>query len=113
VARLLKDMSPHYRASPGMVWPKAQAVDGPHGAQRGAAGGTGDWTTSGKVFTGCFHGPRHTRLTRLRAPTRSEEGRRRRCGAHRRGRRRRSSMAVQVSVLRVEAQRGSNSLGTA
>jgi hypothetical protein len=45
------------------------------------------WWVDGKVSTRCIHGPRRTRLTRLRAPTRSEEGRRRGCGAHRRSRR--------------------------
>jgi hypothetical protein len=58
----------------------------------------------GKVYTVSFPSPRHTRLTRLRAPTHNEEGGRRRGKSHQRGRRRRCSTAVKVPVLRVGEQ---------
>jgi hypothetical protein len=45
------------------------------------------WTVGRKVNMGAVHGPQCTCLTWLRASTCSEEGERRRCGAHWRGRR--------------------------
>jgi hypothetical protein len=86
VAKLLKDTDPRYRALPGTAWSKAQGVDrqhqGPHDVQRAATTrsvalteAASDGMTSRKVFTQCFHGPQHTRLTRSKAPARSEEGR--------------------------------------
>jgi hypothetical protein len=116
---------PHYRASPGLVWSDMVHVDcpsrRPHGLQcvcSGSSGVTmmrrarsvareevaGGWTIGGKVSTSAIHGPRRTCLTRLRAPPHSEEGGRWRCGAHRHGRRHRSSMSVKVSVLWVRVQ---------
>jgi hypothetical protein len=106
---------PCYRASPGTTWSEAQTLDGPrpgpHGAQRVAmarhvawAEAVGDRTARGKVSTGCIHGPRRTCMTRSKAIDSSEEGGRQRCGAHRRGRRPCSSMAVKVSVLRFGEQ---------
>jgi hypothetical protein len=72
---------------------------------KSAQHGTVDsWMIGGKVSMGTIHGPHHTSLTRLRVLARSEEGGRRRCGAHQRGRRRRSSTTVKVSVLRVRVQ---------
>jgi hypothetical protein len=93
MARLRKGADPCYRASPGMAWSEAQAVDGPHrgphGAQRAVmahclvrAEAADDWMARGKVSTGCIHGPRCTCLTWSKALDCSEEGRRWRCGAH-------------------------------
>jgi hypothetical protein len=100
-----------------MVWSGAQVVDrprrGPHGVQRAVmarnvaqaeAEAIDDWITCGKVFMGRIHGPWRTRVTQSKASDHSDEGGRRRCGAHRRGRRRQSSTAVNVSVLWVEEQ---------
>jgi hypothetical protein len=53
-------------------------------------------TAYGKMSTGSIHGPWRTFLTWSQALNRSEEGRRQRGGAHRRGRRPKSSMAVKV-----------------
>jgi hypothetical protein len=72
-------------------------------ARRGAAT-VGDWMARRKMSTGSIHGPRCTCLTRSDALNQSEEGGRRRGRAHRRGRRRRSSTAVKVPVLRVGEQ---------
>jgi hypothetical protein len=98
--------SSHYRASPDPMWSDMVCVDcprrHPHGSQRacyGSSGATtthrahivvwleaaGNWTVGRKVSIGAIHGTRRTCLTRLRVLARSEEGRRRRCGAHRRG----------------------------
>jgi hypothetical protein len=60
-----------------------------------------NWTACEKVSIGRIHGPRRTCLTQSKALDHSEKGGRRRCGAHRHGRRRRSSTTVKVSVLRV------------
>jgi hypothetical protein len=55
------------------------------------------WPNLCKVYTASFPSPRCTRLTRLRAPARSEEDEQRRGETHRRGRRCRSSTVVKVS----------------
>jgi hypothetical protein len=65
---------------------------------------TGNWTAHGKVSTGHFHDPQRTCLTWSKALDHSEEGGRWRCVAHRRGRRRRSSMGVKVLDLQVKEQ---------
>jgi hypothetical protein len=122
---VLHGESPHYRVSPGSAWSDMVHVDypsrRPHGSQRACRGSSGmmatcrarsvarseavgDWTVSGKVSMGVIHGPRCTCLTRLRVLAHSEEDVRQRGGAHRRGRRHRSSTAVKVLVLWVEVK---------
>jgi hypothetical protein len=59
----------------------------------------GDWMTYGMMSMGSIHGPRCTCLTWFQVLNQSEEGRRRRGRAHRRGRWHQSSMAVKVPIL--------------
>jgi hypothetical protein len=101
----------HHLARRGRTWCAWIAQADAHTAPSACSGCSSAMTTrrahcvaraeaaDGKVSTGIVHGPRCTCLTRLRAPAHSEEGGRRRCGAHRHGQRRRSSTAVKVSVL--------------
>jgi hypothetical protein len=113
--KLRTDVNPSDEASPGTAWPEAEAMDiahrGPHGAQRAVLVRSvalpvtaGDWMARGKMSTGSIHGPQRTYLTWSQVLNRSEEGGRRRGGAHQHGRWCRSSTTVKVSVLWVGEQ---------